>query len=364
MIRPPRRQAALAFIFVTVMLDMLALGIVIPVLPPLIRGMLGGDTAAAAATFGLFGTVWALMQFAFSPVLGAASDRFGRRPVVLLSNAGLGLDYVVMALAPDVGWLLVGRIISGVTAASVSTSFAYIADITPPERRSAAFGLVGAAFGLGFILGPAVGGLLGENAARLPFWVAAAMSGANAAYGFFVLPELLPPERRAAFAIIRANPFGALVLLRRSRALLRLAASQFLSQLAHVVLPSTFVLYATYRYGWGERAVGLTLAAVGACSMIVQGGLVGAVVRRIGERWGMVLGLGCGAVGFAAYGLAPSGGWFLIGVPLMSLWGLATPAIQSLMTARVRTGRARTVARSATAACRVSPACSAQPCSR
>jgi DHA1 family tetracycline resistance protein-like MFS transporter len=329
--RLPPRRAALAFIFVTVMLDMLALGIVIPVLPPLIRDMLGGDTARAAETFGLFGTAWALMQFIFSPLLGAISDRVGRRPVVLLSNFGLGLDYIVMAIAPNLGWLLVGRVVSGITAASISTSFAYIADVTPPDRRAAAFGTVGAAFGLGFVLGPAVGGLLGEHAARLPFWAAAAMSLANAAYGLFVLPESLPRERRAALALSRANPFGSLLLLGRSRRLVGLAVGQFLSQLAHVALPSTFVLYASYRFGWSEGTVGLALAAVGICSMVVQGGLVGAIVGRLGERAAMAGGLALGMAGFAVFGVAPSGVIFVLGIPLMSLWGLANPATQALM---------------------------------
>src|SRR6267378_6289311 len=207
------RRAALAFIFVTVVLDMLALGMIVPVLPKLVEDFVGGNTARAAEIYGLFGTVWALMQFIFSPVLGALSDRYGRRPVILISNLGLGLDYLVMALAPSLAWLFVGRIISGITAASFSTAYAYIADVTEPEKRAGAFGMVGAAFGVGFVLGPAVGGLLGTLDPRLPFWVAAAFSLANAAYGYFVLPESLPRERRTAFSWARANPVGSLRLL-------------------------------------------------------------------------------------------------------------------------------------------------------
>ena len=188
------RKAALVFIFAIVLLDVIALGIVIPVLPKLIETMLGGDTPRAAEIFGFFGTAWALMQFIFSPVLGALSDRYGRRPVLLISMTGHGLDYILMALAPSLAWLFVGRIVSGITAASFSTAYAYIADVTPPEKRAGAFGMVGAAFGIGFVLGPALGGLLGTLDPRLPFWVAAAFSLANAAYGWFVLPESLPRD--------------------------------------------------------------------------------------------------------------------------------------------------------------------------
>ena len=326
------RRAALAFIFVTVLLDMLALGIIIPVWPRLVVNFLSGDSVRAAEIFGLFGTAWALMQFVFSPIQGALSDRFGRRPVILISNLGEGLDYFVMALAPTLGWLLIGRIISGATAASISTAFAYIADVTPPEKRAGRFGMVGAAFGIGFVLGPAIGGLLGEFSPRLPFWFAGVLGIANFAYGFIVLPESLPVERRAIFRWRQANPIGALVLLRSHPQLSGLAIIYFLGQLAHVVLPSTFVLYAGFRYGWTERAVGLTLAGVGVCSMVVQAGLVGRVVARVGERRALITGLLFGALGFTIYGLSPTGGWFLVGVPVMSLWGLASPATQGLMT--------------------------------
>ena len=325
-------RGALAFIFVTVALDVLALGIVIPVLPKLVESFLGGNTARAAEIYGVFGTAWALMQLVFSPLLGALSDRFGRRPVILVSCFGLGLDYVLMALAPNLTWLFVGRVISGITSANVATAFAYIADVTPAEKRAASFGLVGAAFGLGFVLGPAAGGLLGGIDPRLPFWVAAACSLANAMYGLFVLPESLPRQRRAAFSLRRANPVGSLVLLRSHTRLLGLATVNFLMNLSHVVLPSVTVLYMCYRYGWNETAVGLTLAGVGVCALIVQGGLVRPVVARFGERPALATGLAFGAAGFAVYGLAPTGPLFLVGVPVMSLWGLAGPATQGLMT--------------------------------
>ncbi len=328
-------RPAIAFIFVTVVIDVLAMGIVIPVLPKLVEAFEGGNTARAAETFGIFGTAWGLMQFLFMPVVGALSDRFGRRPVILISCLGLGLDFFLMALAPNLAWLFVGRVVSGITAASFGTAFAYIADVTAPEKRAAGFGMVGAAFGLGFVIGPAMGGVLGQVDARLPFWVAGALALANAAYGFFVLPESLPPDRRSAFSWRKANPIGSLTLLRSHPELSGLAFTSFLMQLAHVVLPSVTVLYMGLRYGWNEMQVGLMLAGVGACSMVVQGLLVKPVVARLGERRALVVGLVFGAAGFAIYGLAADGRVFLMGIPVMALWGLANPALQSLMSRRV-----------------------------
>src|SRR6266540_7012967 len=222
------RRAALAFIFVTIVLDMLALGMIAPVLPKLVERFVGGDTAHAAEIYGLFGTVWALMQFFFSPVLGALSDRFGRRTVILLSNFGLGLDYIFMALAPTLWWLFAGRVISGITAASYPTAGAYIADVTPPEKRAAGFGMIGAAWGVGFVMGPALGGLLGKVNPRLPFWAAAGVTLLNALYGLFVLPEALAPESRKAFSWRRANPVGSLALLRSHPELLGLSSVNFI----------------------------------------------------------------------------------------------------------------------------------------
>ena len=328
----PRRKAALTFIFVTVLIDMLAFGMIIPVLPILVQDFVGGNAARAAAMYGLFGTAWALMQFIFSPVQGALSDHFGRRPVILISCAGLGLDFVLMALAPNLWWLLLGRAISGITAASFSTAGAYISDVTPPEKRAASFGIIGAAFGVGFVLGPAVGGLLGAISPRLPFWASAVMALANVCWGLFVLPESLPKEKRVAFAWKHANPLGALKLLRSHPMLTGLAASYFLINFAHAVLPSTTVLYVHYRYGWDTRAVGILLAGVGISSLIVQGFLVKPVVKWLKERRAVALGLIFGAAGFAIYGLAPTGPIFWIGVPIMALWGVATPSLQTILT--------------------------------
>ena len=329
---PAPRKAALAFIFVTVLIDMLAFGMIIPVLPLLVQDFMGGDAARAAQMYGVFGTAWALMQFIFSPVQGSLSDHFGRRTVILVSCAGLGLDFILMALAPNLWWLLVGRVISGITAASFSTAGAYISDVTPPEKRAAAFGLIGAAFGVGFVLGPALGGLLGAISPRLPFWASAFMALANVCWGWFVLPESLPEDRRVPFAWKNANPLGALKLLRSHPMLAGLAVGYFLLNLAHVVLPSTTVLYMHYRYNWDTRAVGLLLAGVGISSLIVQGFLVKPVVRWLKERRAVAWGLTFGAVGFVIYGLAPTGRIFWLGVPVMALWGIATPSLQTIMT--------------------------------
>jgi DHA1 family tetracycline resistance protein-like MFS transporter len=329
-------KAALGFIFVTVLLDMLALGVIVPVLPTLVMAFQHGDTAKAAETIGLYATVWALMQFVFSPILGLLSDRFGRRPVILLSNLGLALDYVVMALAPTLGWLFLGRVLSGVTSASVPTAIAYMSDVTPPEDRARSFGFIGAAFGLGFVVGPAVGGWLGAQNPRLPFWVAGAMSFLNALWGLFVLPESLPPEkRRRRLDLSTANPLGTLALLRRHRELFGLASVNFLGWVAHEVYPIIFVLYASYRYGWNERTVGTVLAAVGLIGIIVSAGLVGPVVKALGERRTLLLGTLLGASGFALYGWAPTAGLFLAALPVGGLWGLAGPASQALMSRRV-----------------------------
>jgi len=327
----PRRKAAFAFIFVTILLDMLALGMIVPVFPKLIEDFLGGNTSAAAKVYGYFSIVWAFMQFLSMPVMGALSDRYGRRPVILISNFGLAIDYIVMALAPNLGWLLAGRVLSGISAASITTGMAYIADVTPSAKRSAAYGLIGVAFGAGFVLGPAIGGLLGSIDARLPFWAAAAFSLANGCYGLLILPESLARELRRPFDWRRANPLGSLKLLRSHPELTGLASVAFLANLAHNALPAIFVLYTMHRYDWTQKAIGLTLAAVGITAAVVQGVLVGPAVKRLGERRTLLFGLAMGAVGFAVYAFAPNGATFLLGVPIVGLCGLSGPAVQSLM---------------------------------
>lgn len=335
---PPAKRAAFVFIFITLVLDMLALGIIVPVLPKLIVEMRGGDEVSAAHWVGIFSTLWALMQFVAMPIIGSLSDKVGRRPIILMSNFGQGADYILMALAPNLWWLMVGRLISGVTTASVSTAFAYIADVTPPEKRAGAFGALGAAFGLGFVIGPALGGVLGEFDPRLPFWLAGGLSLLNGMYGLFVLPESLPPERRGLFSWRKANPIGAFALLRAQPRLLGLAASKFLNELAHVVYPTTFALYFFHKFDWTARGVGFFLAAVGAASIIVQAGLVGRIVKAIGERRALLFGLFSGTLGFAIYGLAPEPWVAFVGVMFAAFWGLAGPAGQSLMSRRVSAG--------------------------
>ncbi len=317
---------------------MMAVGIIAPVLPKLIIEFRGGDVASAAWYVGLFATIWAAMQFIFSPLIGAASDRFGRRPVILLSNLGLGLDYLLMAMAPTLGWLFMGRLISGITSASYPTAGAYIADVTTPAERAGRFGMLGAAFGLGFVVGPAVGGLLGGIDLRLPFWVAAGLSLANTAYGFFILPESLPPERRKAFSLRNANILGALRLLRSHPELLGMASVLLVMGLAHEALPNTFVLYADARYGWSESQVGGVLALIGIASVVVSMLLVRPLVRRLGERRAALLGLSCGVGGFLVFAFAPVGGLFLCGIALMALLGIANPAFQALMSRRISPG--------------------------
>ena len=328
-------RAAFAFVFVTVVLDMLALGLVVPVLPRLIVEFNAGDMATASTQTGIFGFVFAAMQFLFAPVIGNLSDRFGRRPVILLSNFGMGCDYILMALAPSLSLLLVGRLISGITSASFPTANAYISDVTPEEQRAGKLGMLSAAFGLGFIIGPAAGGLLATYGLRYPFWAAACLALLNFIYGLFVLPESLPVERRMAFDWKRANPLGSLRLLRKHRELFGISSAMFLQFIGHEVLPSMLVLYTDYRYQWTGRMTGLTLALVGVCSAVVQAALIGKFVSWLGEVKTALLGLLFGVVGFAWFGFAPGTAWFIGGIPLVALWGIASSPMQALMTRRV-----------------------------
>lgn len=328
------RQAGLSFVFVCVLLDMIALGIIIPVLPKLIQDF-AGDPASGARYIGLFAAVFAVMQFFASPVLGALSDRFGRRPVLLLSMVGLGLDYLVMALAPNLVWLLIGRIISGVTSATYSIANAYVADVTPPEERAARFGLLSAAFGIGFITGPAIGGLLGGIDPRLPFWGAAGLCLVNALYGAFVLPESLPKDRRARFSFHLANPVGSFDLYRSRPGLMALAAILFLHYLTHQVLQSTWVPYTTYRYGWSTQLTGISLAVVGVASIVVQVLIVPRAVARLGERGTLYAGLIAAGLGFAAFGWAPTTMAFMLLILPFGLMGLVNPGLNGLMSRSV-----------------------------
>jgi DHA1 family tetracycline resistance protein-like MFS transporter len=330
-----RSKAAFAFIFITVLLDMISFGVIIPVFPQLILQIQGGDMAGAAATFGIFGTAFAVMQFIFAPVQGALSDRFGRRPVILLSNLGLGLDYVVMALAPNIPLLFIGRLISGGTSASFSISGAYVADVTPPQNRAARFGMLGAAFGIGFIVGPAIGGLLGSIDLRAPFWAAAVLSFANFLYGALILPESLPKDRRSPFRIRAANPIGAVRFLGSRPVLMLLTSAMLFAFLAHDAVPNTWVLYTTYRFAFDERAIGVSLAIVGFASLVVNGFVVGRVVKRFGEYRSLLAGLGFGIVAELLFALAPTS-WLLLGtLPIYALAGLSGAPMQSIASREV-----------------------------
>jgi DHA1 family tetracycline resistance protein-like MFS transporter len=331
-----RREAAFGFIFASALMNSISFGIMIPILPNLIRQFTGGDTAAASEWNLFFGATWGVMQFFFGPILGMLSDRVGRRPVLLISFFGLAIDFLFMAFAPTLWWLYVGRVLNGMTASSFSTAGAYIADISPPERRAKTFGMLTSAFSFGFIIGPTVGGLLGQHDLRLPFLAAAALTALNFLYGLVVLPESLPPERRLkSFQWRRANPVGALGMLRTHPGLLGLAGVGFLFQLSQVVLPTVFVLYTTYRYGWTPQVLGFTFLLTGVLGVIVQMFLVGPIVARIGERRTVLLGAAIGTLGFLWYGWAPQGWIYLIGAPVFALSGLMMPGLQGLMTRRV-----------------------------
>src|SRR5438876_1161664 len=329
------RPAAVIFILVTVTLDILAMGLIIPVLPKLILDFLGGEMTDAAKWSARFAVVFALMQFFCSPLLGVLSDRFGRRPIILLSNLGLGLDYIVMAMAPTLNWLFLGRIISGITTSSIPTAMAYIADVTPKQKRAAAFGLIGVAFGIGFTFGPAIGGLAGNVNPRLAFWVAAALSLMNWLWGYFFVPESLPRDQRKEFALRRANPVGSLVLLRSHPELWRLTVIQFLAYLSHNVLTTIWSLYAIYRFSWNQVTIGVSLMIVGICTALISGGLTGRLVKRFGEKLTLCIGQFFGAAGMCVAGLARNGFTFLASVPVISMWNVSFPAAQGMMTHRV-----------------------------
>lgn len=330
------RKAALIFIFITVLIDVIAFGVIIPVLPHLVQQFVGGDTSTAAYWTGVFAFAFSIVQFFCAPIQGALSDRYGRRPVILLSCLGLGVDFVFMALAPTLAWLFVGRLISAATSASFTTANAYIADVTTPEQRAKSYGMIGAAFGLGFIVGPLLGGVLGDINHRLPFWFSAGLALLNFAYGLFVLPESLPKDKRTArFDWQHAKPMGGVRMLGRYPRIWGLVAVVFVANFAHYVYPSVFVLFADASYGWKEKQAGYVLAVVGVLSVIVNVALVGRLVKALGERRALLLGLACGALGFLVYGFAGSGWVFLLGLPISALWAVAAPATMALITRQV-----------------------------
>ncbi len=333
--RTEPRNASVAFIMIVLVLDTLGIGVVIPVLPRLIESFVHGDLAAASHRYGIFIACYAVMQFIFAPIVGGLSDRFGRRTVILTSLAGAALDYILLAFAPTLGWLFVGRIFAGMTGASFSAATAYITDVTPPEKRAASFGMIGVAFGVGFIIGPAVGGLLGGVSLRAPFLLAAALNFLNFVYGFFVLPESLPKDKRRAFSWRRANSFGAMKNLARSPVVLGLTATIVCGYLAQQILQCTWALHTEARFGWKPIDVGLSLVVVGVTSAAVQGGLVKVVVARLGERRVVLLGLVFSVAGYVALGLANRGWLIYVVLVPFALGGLVEPATKALLTREV-----------------------------
>ena len=329
------RKAAIGFILVTVFIDVLGIGIIVPILPELVREFTGGDSTTAARYYGVIAASYAFMQFIFAPLLGALSDRFGRRPVILISLLGLGIDYVIIGLAPNLWWLFAGRLIAGIMGASFTTANAYIADVSEPENRARNFGFIGVAFGLGFIFGPALGGVLGGVHLRLPFFVAAGLALINWLYGYFVLPESLAPENRDRFDLRRANPLGSLSVLRRYPLVAGLAVSFVFMFLAQRGLETVWVLYTGYRFGWDELTNGLTLALVGLMAAIVQGTLVKPVITRLGERRAVLAGVCISIFAFFFYGLASEGWMMLVIIVVGSLGGVAGPALQGLVAGAV-----------------------------
>ena len=329
------KKAGMAFILITVFIDVLGIGLIIPILPELIKDFVGGSTASAGRWFGIIAATYAAAQFFFAPVLGTLSDRFGRRPIILIALFGLGVDYVIQGFAPSIGWLFVGRVIAGIMGASFTTANAYIADVSGPEDRARNFGLMGVAFGLGFIFGPALGGFLGEFHLRLPFFGSAALALINWLYGFFVLPESLPLEERGHFTWKKANPMGSLMVLRTYPLVASLAVSFVFIGLAQRGLEVVWVLYTGHRFGWDEGINGLSLAFIGVMAVLVQGGLVQPFIKRFGERRTILFGLVVAALSFLGYGMASKGWMMFVVIIFGSLGGVTGPAIQGLIAGTV-----------------------------
>ncbi|MCA0398330.1 MAG: TCR/Tet family MFS transporter [Bacteroidetes bacterium] len=329
------KKAALGFIFVTLLVDVIGLGIIIPVVPKLLEGLIHGTISDASRYSGWLGFAYAFMQFLCAPIIGNLSDRYGRRPILLFSLLGFGVDYLFLALAPTVGWLFVGRIIAGMFGASFTTASAYIADISTPENRAQNFGMIGAAFGLGFIIGPVLGGVLGSYGARVPFIAAAALSLLNAAYGFFVLPESLPPSNRRAFDWKRANPLGSLIQLKKYPAVAGLIVTLVLVYISAHAVQSTWTFINIYKFKWDEKTMGLSLGFVGLMVAIVQGGLIRLIIPKLGNERSVYIGLMLYGIGFALYAVATQSWMMFAFTVVYCMGGIAGPALQGIISAAV-----------------------------
>jgi MFS transporter, DHA1 family, tetracycline resistance protein len=330
-----KKNAALGFIFVTLLIDVIGFGIIIPVLPGLIKELTGMGLSEAAKYGGWLTFAFAAMQFLFSPVLGGLSDRFGRRPVLLIALLGFGLDYILQAFAPTILWLFIGRILAGITGASFTTAAAYIADISEPEKRAQNFGLIGAAFGLGFIVGPAIGALCSQWGLRAPFLVAAGLTLLNFLYGYFILPESLAPENRRNFEWRRANPLGMLIQLRKYPVITGLVSSLVLVYIAAHAVQSTWTFYTMQKFSWNEAWVGGSLSFVGIMVAVVQGGLIRPVIGKLGNTKALYTGLWLYSIGLLLFAFA-SEGWMMFAflVPY-ALGGIAGPALQTIISSEV-----------------------------
>ena len=330
------RKAALGFIFVTLLIDVIGLGIIIPVMPSLITELINGDLSTASMYGGWLIFAYAVMQFFFAPILGGLSDRFGRRSVLLISLFGFGVDYLFLAFAPTIGWLFVGRVIAGIMGASITTATAYIADVSPPEKRAQNFGMVGAAFGLGFIIGPVIGGVIGLHfGARAPFIAAACLTLVNWLYGYFILPESLPKENRRPFEWKRANPLGSLLQFRKYPVVLGLVTSIVLIYLSAHATQSTWSYYTMEKFGWNEAWVGYSLGAIGLMIALVQGVLIRIIIPRIGQERSVYIGLGLYCVGFTLFAFATQG-WMMFAFLIpYALGGIAGPSLQGIMAGQV-----------------------------
>jgi MFS transporter, DHA1 family, tetracycline resistance protein len=331
----PAGKHALVFVVITVLIDIIGFGLILPVLPRLLVELTGDTVNQAAIDGGWLAFVYAVMQFVCAPLLGNLSDRYGRRPVLLFAVGALGIDYIVMGFAPTLAWLFLGRTIAGIAGASFTPAYAYVADVSPPDKRAQSFGLISAAFGVGFILGPALGGLLGQLGTRTPFFAAAALSLVNLVYGTFVLPESLPPEARRPFEWRRANPLGTLLQMRKHPVVLGLLGALFLWMVAHQVMPSTWTFYTKFRFGWSEAMIGASLAAAGVVMAVSQATLMRVLVPRLGERRTALTGIAVASVGYFGYGIATAGWMMFAWLGTWLLGALVMPSTNALMSHRV-----------------------------